>query len=55
MIIDECAYLYIKSVLWVLIRMVPIFMKKKVQVGNDQENAQSERNSHSKIPNIIIN
>ena len=21
---------------------------KKVQVGNDQENAQSERNSHSK-------
>ena len=24
---------------------------KKVQVGNDQENAQSERNSHSKLVN----
>ena len=24
------------------------YINKKVQVGNDQENAQSERNSHSK-------
>ena len=53
MIMGECADLYIKSMLWVHIRMVPIFIKRNV--GNDQDNVQSERNFQSKMPNIIIN
>ena len=28
--------------------MAPVIIKKNVQVGNDQEKAQSEKDSHSK-------
>ena len=31
-----------------LVDEVAVFFKKKVQVGNDQEKAQSEKDSHSK-------